>query len=155
MDRGQLDRAFTLHQCFKYVRDDDVIRTVFAEVQQFKGMKNYFTDSLLYQEDIESLKQSLPDDIDSGNEADSKSEEDAPTTISIESIVTYLNDYDCNSQAENEGEWSLMRILFLITLCALRMCLSRLAPYICLYQSRKWHACIYKTMKGLSSLPSF
>jgi len=67
--------------------DDTVVRTIFAEVQPFKGVENYFTDSLLYQEDIEPLKQSLPDDIDSGNEADSKSEEDAPATLSIEPIV--------------------------------------------------------------------
>jgi len=60
---------------------------VFAEVQPFKGVEIYFTDSLLYQEDIEPLKQSLSDDVDSANEADSESEEDAPTTICIEPIV--------------------------------------------------------------------
>ena len=74
----------TLHQCFKYVGDDVVVvRTVFAEVQPFKGVENYFTDSLLYQEDIEPLKQSLPDDLDSGKETDSELKEDAPATISI------------------------------------------------------------------------
>jgi len=57
------------------VGDDAVIRTIFTEVQPFKGVKNYFTDTLLYQEDIEPLKQSLPDDLDSGNKADSESEE--------------------------------------------------------------------------------
>ena len=60
-----------LHQCFKYV-GDDVVRTVFAEIQPFKEVKHYFTDSLLYQEDNEPVKRSLLDDIDSGNEADSK-----------------------------------------------------------------------------------
>jgi len=48
---------------------------------------------------------------------------------------------------------SLMRILLLIILYVLRMYLSMLGPYTCLYQSRKWHVCIYRTMKGLSSLP--
>ena len=40
------------------------------------------------------LKQSLLDHVDSGNEVDSESEEDAPATVSIEPIVAYLNDYD-------------------------------------------------------------
>jgi len=34
--------------------DDVVVRTVFGEVQPFKGVKNYLTDSLLYQDDIET-----------------------------------------------------------------------------------------------------
>jgi len=51
-------------------------------------------DSLLYQKDIEPLKQSLPDDVDNGNEVDSESERDTPTTLSIEPIIAYLNDYD-------------------------------------------------------------
>jgi len=38
----------TLHQCFKYVEDDATVRTAFAEKQPFKGVKNYFTDALLY-----------------------------------------------------------------------------------------------------------
>ena len=43
---------------------------VFIEVQPFKEVENYFTDSLLYQKDIEPLKQSLSGDGDSGNKAD-------------------------------------------------------------------------------------
>ena len=105
MDPRQLDHPDRIDQCFKYVGDDVLVRTTFAEVQSFKEIENYFTESLLYQEDIEPLKQSLPDDLDSGNEADSELEEDVPATISIEPIVTYLNDFDCNNPAENEGEW--------------------------------------------------
>ena len=98
------------------------------------------------------MKQSLPDNIDSGSKADSESEEYAPATISVEQIVAYMNDYDRNNLAENEGEWVLNEnIVFDYYLC-LKMYLSMLVPYTCLYQSRKWHACIFKTMKGLSSL---
>jgi len=46
----------------------------------------------------------LPDDVNSGNEVDSKSEEDAPVTKSVEPIVAYLNDFDCNNVVENESE---------------------------------------------------
>ena len=81
-------------------------------------MENYFTDSLLYQEDIEPLKHSLPDDVDSGNEAYSESEEDTLATISVEPIVAHLNDFAYNMPAENEGEWVLSEnIAFDHSLC--------------------------------------
>jgi len=40
----------TLHQYFKYMEDDTMVQMVFAEKQPFKGLENYFTDALLYQE---------------------------------------------------------------------------------------------------------
>jgi len=49
----------------------------------------------------------LHNDLDSGNEADSESEEDTPATISMEPIVAYFDDFDCNNLAKNEGEWVL------------------------------------------------
>ena len=105
MDPCQRDHPFHIAPELQInVGDDAVVRTVFTEVQPFKRVENYFTDSLIYQEDIRPLKQSLSDDGDSGNKADSKSEEDAPTTISIEPIVAYLNDFDCNNLAENKGK---------------------------------------------------
>ena len=70
-------------------------------------MENYFTDSFLYQEDIRAPKQLLLDDVDSGNEVSSESEEDMPATISIEPIVAYLNDHDCNNPTKNKGGWVL------------------------------------------------
>ena len=53
----------TLHQYFKYLDDKVKVRTVFAKMQPFKGVKNYFTDSLLYKESCKVIKKSLPDDI--------------------------------------------------------------------------------------------
>ena len=95
-----------------------MVRTVFTEVKPFKGVENYFTESLLYEENIELPKQSLPHDIDSGNETDSESEKDTLATISIEPIAAYLNNYDCNNPAENEGEWVLNKnIAFDYFLC--------------------------------------
>ena len=52
-----------LHQCFKNVGDDAVVRTVFAKMQLFKGVENYSTDFLLYQENDELVKETLPDGI--------------------------------------------------------------------------------------------
>ena len=44
-------------------------------------MENYFTDALLYQEADKTPEESLPDDDDSGNEADSESEADMPAIL--------------------------------------------------------------------------
>ena len=91
---------------------------VFVEMQPFKRVENYFTDFLLYQENNEPVKEPLPDDGDSGNEADSKSEEDAPATFSMEPIVAYLDDHDCNNPGENECEWVLNEnVAFDYSLC--------------------------------------
>jgi len=46
----------------------------------------------------------LPNDIDSGNEVDSKSREDPAATFIEKSIVVYFNDPDCNNFTENDGE---------------------------------------------------
>ena len=121
-------------------------------MQPFKEVENYFTDSLLYQENNEPIKQPLPDNVDSGNEADSKSEKDTPTTFSMEPIIAYLYDLNCNILSKMRASGSLMKMLFLITLYVLRMYLNllKLVSCTCLYLSRKQHACIQRTMKGSS-----
>ena len=49
----------------------------------------------------------MPDNVDSGNEADSESEEYAPAITSLEPVVAYLDDFDCNNPTKNKGEWVL------------------------------------------------
>ena len=80
------------------------VRTVFAAKQPFKGVKNYFTDALLYQETGETSKQPLPDDDDSGNEANSESKADVPSILINEPIIACLNP-QWNAPSEDEGEW--------------------------------------------------
>jgi len=53
-----------------------MVRMVFAKIQSFNGVKNYFTDSLLCRENGKVVEKSLSDDIDNGNEVDSESGED-------------------------------------------------------------------------------
>jgi len=53
------------------------------------------------------VKKSLPDDIDSDNEADSESGEDPTVSLDRETIVAYLNDPDCNNSADIGDEWVL------------------------------------------------
>jgi len=78
---------------------------VFTATQPFKGVENYFNDSLLYRETGKVVKQPLPDDIDNDNEANSESEEDTTTNFAMEPIVAYLHDPDCNNSTENDSEW--------------------------------------------------
>jgi len=44
-------------------------------------VKNYFTDALLYLEANKVAKELLPEDDNSGNEADSESKEDMPLLL--------------------------------------------------------------------------
>ena len=78
----------TLHQCFKYVDDKAMVKMVFFEMQPFKEVENYFTDSLLYREVNKVAKEPLLDDIDSGNEADLESKEDMPAIIALKPICS-------------------------------------------------------------------
>jgi len=78
---------------------------VFAERQPLKGVENYFTDALLYQEINKAPKEPLPDDDDSGNEADSECEGDTPATPACEPIVVYFNDPQYNNPSEDDDEW--------------------------------------------------
>jgi len=49
----------------------------------------------------------LPDNIDSGNEADSESGEDPTVSFDEKTIIAYLNNPDCNNSADNGDEWIL------------------------------------------------
>src|SRR3954464_1569325 len=53
----------------KYVDDQGQVRTLVAEQRPFKGVENYFTDALLYQEAHEVVVQDK-EVLELGNEAD-------------------------------------------------------------------------------------
>src|SRR3954466_14122517 len=58
-----------LHQVMKYVDAQGQVRTLVAEQCPFKGVENYFTDALLYQETHEVVVQEK-EEHELGNEAD-------------------------------------------------------------------------------------
>ena len=60
----------TLHQVMKYIDGSGKVRTLIAKRHPFKGVENYFTDSLLYQDSVETDEILQPEEPDSGNEAD-------------------------------------------------------------------------------------
>ena len=47
----------------------------------------------------------MPDDDESGNEADSESETGIPAILIGEPIIACLNNPQCNTSSEDEGEW--------------------------------------------------
>src|SRR5436853_4248264 len=59
----------TLHQVMKYVDAQGQVRTLVAEQRPFKGVENYFTDALLYQ-DAHEVVARQKDELMSGSEAD-------------------------------------------------------------------------------------
>ena len=90
------------------------------------------------------MKQLFFDDVDSGNEVDLESGEDAPTIFSIESIVAYLDDLIVIISLKMRTSGSLIKILLLITLFVLKMYLNLpiLVPCTCYYPSQGSHACL-------------
>ena len=47
----------------KYVGRDEKVRTLIAERHLFKGVKNSFTDSLLYQDSLEADENLYPEEL--------------------------------------------------------------------------------------------
>ena len=92
--------------------DKAIVRMVYAAMQPFKGVENYFTNSLRYREIGKVIEKSLPDDIDSGNKADSKLGEDSEVSFDKELIVAHLNDPDCNNSATMATNGSFMKCQF-------------------------------------------
>jgi len=60
----------------KYAAKDGKVRMLIAERHPFKGVKNYFTDFLLYQDSFEADENPHPEELDSGNKAGTEPEED-------------------------------------------------------------------------------
>ena len=66
----------TLDQVMKYIDGSGKVRMLIAERHPFKGVENYFTDSLLYQDSLEINENLQPEKPDSGNKADTESEKE-------------------------------------------------------------------------------
>jgi len=60
----------------KYIDDEGKVRMLIAKRHLFKGVENYFTDSLFYQDSLETDENPHPEEHDSGNKADTELEEE-------------------------------------------------------------------------------
>ena len=76
-----------------------------AERHPCKGVKNYFTDSPLYQDSLETNENSQPEELDSGNEADTKLEAEEECMWELNPLVTRINKLDVNNTTDDVGEW--------------------------------------------------
>ena len=89
----------------KYIDGDGKVRTLIAERHPFKGVENYFTDSLLYQDSLETNENPQPEELDSGNETDVEPEADEECLGELNPLVTSINKLDVNNTANDVGEW--------------------------------------------------
>ena len=88
----------------KYVGEDGKVRTLIAERHPLKGVKNYFIDSLLYQDSLKANENPYPEEHDSSNEADTEPEEDK-YLWEINPLVTSIDKFNFHTTANVEGEW--------------------------------------------------
>src|SRR3954466_11222491 len=97
----------TLHHVMKYVDDQGQVRTLVAEQRPFKGVKNYFTDALLYLEahevvvqDNKVLELSNEADREPASESDNRSEEWELNLQALENLE--MSDGSAQSIASDE-----------------------------------------------------
>ena len=76
-----------------------------AKRHSFKGVENYFTDSLLYQDSLEMNKNPQPEELDSGNKADVEPEVEEECHWELNLLVTSINKLDVSNTANDVGEW--------------------------------------------------
>ena len=69
-----------------------------AERHPFKGVENYFTDSLLYQDSLKTNENLQSEEPDSGNEADIEPEKEE-CMWELDPLVTSINKLDVNNTA--------------------------------------------------------
>jgi len=93
---------FTLHQVMKYIDRSGKVRTLIAERHPFKGADNYFTDSLLYQDSLETNEKQQPEELDSDNEAYTEPKE---CMWELNPLVTSTNKLDVNNTADDVSKW--------------------------------------------------
>jgi len=115
----------TLHQVMKYADERGRVRTLIVKKYPFKGLENYFTNSLLYQDSLETDKNLQPEEPDSGNKADTEPEAEEECLWEINLLVTSIDKLDFNTTINIEGEWFINEDLDLVYFSALLLILYR------------------------------
>jgi len=76
-----------------------------AERHLFKGVKNYLTNSLLYQDSLKADENPQPEGTDFGNEADVEPEVEEECLWELTPLITSVSKLDVNNTANDVGEW--------------------------------------------------
>ena len=79
-----------------------------------QGIENYFTDSLLYKDSIETDENLQPEELDSGNEADTEPEIKEECLWKINTLATSIDKLNFNTTTNVEGEWFIIEDLDLV-----------------------------------------
>ena len=93
----------------KYIDRDGKVRTLIAERHPFKGVENYFTDSLMYQNSSKADENPQLEETDSGNEADVEPEADVECLWELNPLITSVNKLDVNNTTNDVGSGILMK----------------------------------------------
>jgi len=88
----------------KYADEDGKVRTLIAEKRPFKGVKNYFTDFLLYQDSRKTNENPHLENPDSGNEANIEPEPEEECLWELNPHVTSIDKLNFNNTANVGGE---------------------------------------------------
>ena len=104
------------HQVMKY-SNKGVVRTLITERYPFKGVENYFTDSLLYQVPLEAAENPSPEDSYSISEADTELEAEEECLWEINPIILILISSISITLSMLKASDLLMRIRFGLPFC--------------------------------------
>ena len=104
LDSPQCHRPIHSSSSNEYVGEDGKVRTLIVERNLFKWVENYFTDSLLYQDSLEVDKNPHPEELNSGNEADTEPEEDE-CLWKINPLVMSIGKLSSDTTSNVKGEW--------------------------------------------------
>ena len=83
----------------KYIDGSGKVRTLIAKRHPFKGVENYFTGSLMYQDSVETNEIPQPEEPDFGNEADTEPEKEE-CMWELDPLVTSIDKLDVNNTAD-------------------------------------------------------
>jgi len=88
----------------KYVNGDGKVKTLIAERHPFKRVENYFTDSLLYKDSLETDENLQLEELDSSNEADVEPKAEEKCLWELNPLVMGVNKLDVNNTTNDVGE---------------------------------------------------
>jgi len=109
----------------KYIDGNEKVWTLIADRQTFKGVENYFTDSLLYQDSLKTNENPQPEEPDYGNEVDTEPEAEEECLWELNPLVTSTNKLDVKNTRDDECLWELNpTVLYLLLI----LCHQTLVP---------------------------
>ena len=105
MNSSKFHRPLYSPSSYEYVNGDEKVRTLIAERHLFKRVKNYFTNSLLYQDSPKTDENPQPEELDSSNESDVELETEEECLWELKPLLTSINKLNVNNTANDIGEW--------------------------------------------------